>query len=103
MSCTVAACTEPPERRAGVAACCADLDGLPVEAPGLAYRPHMEKPSFGERFRYWFDGVMSRGVVALMGLLALASLLFIAAISALVWIFGLYPQPGGRTEELSFP
>src|SRR4051794_11412021 len=63
----------------------------------------MEKPSVAERFRYWFDGVMSRGVVALMGLLAMASLVFIAAVSLVVLIFRLYPQPGGQTERLSFP
>ena len=63
----------------------------------------MEKPSVGERFRYWFDGVMSRGVVALMGLLALASLVFIAAVSLVVLVFHLYPQADGQTETLSFP
>jgi voltage-gated potassium channel Kch len=62
----------------------------------------MDKPSMGERLRYWFDGVMSRGVVALMGLLGVATVAFIAAVSLIVFVFGLFPQPDGQTEELSF-
>ena len=44
----------------------------------------MNKTSFGERFRYWFDGVMSRGTGALVGLLALATLIFIVAVALIV-------------------
>ena len=51
----------------------------------------MNKPSAGERLRYWFDGVMSRGLVALIGLLALASLALIALVSLVVVVFGLFP------------
>ena len=61
----------------------------------------MDKPRFGERFRYWFDGVMSRGVIALMGLLALASLTLVALATLTVLIFGLYPKPAGQPDRLS--
>src|SRR6476659_2279145 len=63
----------------------------------------MQKPTTSERLRYWFDGVMSRGLVALMGLLALASLAFIAIVSLIVLVLRLYPQADGQTERLSFP
>jgi ion channel POLLUX/CASTOR len=51
----------------------------------------MNKTGFGARFRYWFDNVMARGTIALMGLLALASLVFIAIVAAIVVIFQLFP------------
>jgi len=47
----------------------------------------MKKTSFGERFRYWFDGVMSRGTGALIGLLALATLVFIVVVALVVQFF----------------
>lgn len=47
--------------------------------------------SFGERFKYWFDNVMARGAPAMMVLLGLASVLFIALIAAIVSIFSLFP------------
>jgi voltage-gated potassium channel Kch len=47
----------------------------------------MNKTSFGERFRYWFDGVMSRGTGALIGLLALATLVFIVVVALIVQFF----------------
>jgi voltage-gated potassium channel Kch len=51
----------------------------------------MNKPTAGERFRYWFDGVMSRGMIALIGLLALGSLVLIAIMTTVVVLFGLAP------------
>lgn len=42
---------------------------------------------------YKFDNIMSKGIASLIGLLAVASLVFIALISAVVVIFELYP-PG---------
>jgi len=44
----------------------------------------MNKTSFGERFRYWFDGVMSKGTGALIGLLALATVIFIVVVALVV-------------------
>ncbi|MDX2025629.1 CASTOR/POLLUX-related putative ion channel [Microcella sp.] len=51
----------------------------------------MSRPTLPERFRYWFDSVMARGTVSLMGLLALASGAFILAITGVVVAFQLYP------------
>jgi voltage-gated potassium channel Kch len=47
----------------------------------------MNKTSFSERFRYWFDGVMSKGTGALIGLLALATLIFIVVVALIVQFF----------------
>ncbi len=52
----------------------------------------VNKPSLRERARYWFDGVMARGTVALMGLLALATVVFIAVVAAVVQLFRLFPD-----------
>ena len=51
----------------------------------------MNKTSFGERFRYWFDGVMARGTGALMVLLAVVTVIFIALVALVVQLFGLFP------------
>ena len=51
----------------------------------------IQQVSFSERFKYWFDNVMARGAPAMMVLLGLASLVFIALIAAIVSIFGLFP------------
>jgi Trk K+ transport system NAD-binding subunit len=48
--------------------------------------------TLAERFRYWFDGVMARGTIALVGLLALATVVFILVIAAIVSLFGLFPS-----------
>jgi len=47
----------------------------------------MNKTGFGERLRYWFDGVMSKGTGALIGLLALATLIFIVVVALVVQFF----------------
>jgi len=60
----------------------------------------MNKTGFGERFRYWFDGVMSKGTIAIIGLLALVTVAFIALIAAVVAIFRLGPE---GDPEMSFP
>jgi voltage-gated potassium channel Kch len=44
----------------------------------------VNKPSLAERFRYWFDGYMSKGTIALVGLLALATFVFVLVIGAIV-------------------
>jgi voltage-gated potassium channel Kch len=43
----------------------------------------MDKPTRMERFRYWFDGWMSRGTVALMALLGIATLVFVVLLGAI--------------------
>ena len=44
----------------------------------------MKKPSISERFRYWFDGYMSKGTIALVGLLAAATFVFVLVIGTIV-------------------
>ena len=55
----------------------------------------MEQPKFGERVRYWFDNVMSRGTIALMGLLGLATVALVLVVGTLVWIFRAFPDDAG--------
>jgi voltage-gated potassium channel Kch len=59
----------------------------------------MNKVSFGERFRYWFDGVMSKGTIAIIGLLFVVTVAFIAVIAAIVSIFNIGPD----NEAIDFP
>ncbi len=48
--------------------------------------------SLRERFTYWFDNVMARGTVAVMGLLALATVVFVVVIALVVVLFGFFPS-----------
>jgi len=57
----------------------------------------MNKTTFSERFRYWFDNVMSRGAGAVIALLAVVTLIFIVLIAAVVQVFSILPA--GVTEE----
>src|SRR5882757_702517 len=61
----------------------------------------MNNNTAGERLRYWFDGVMSRGLIALVGLLALASVAFIAVVSFVVAYAGTWLYPSGE-QHYSF-
>lgn len=47
--------------------------------------------SCGEWFRYRFDNIMSRGAVALIGLLGLATVLLVVVVTGLVWVFRAFP------------
>lgn len=51
----------------------------------------MKKTSFGEKFRYWFDGIMAKGTIALIGLLFVITIVFIAIVSGIVAIFDIRP------------
>ena len=62
----------------------------------------MNKPGFGARLRYWFDNVMSKGLVALTGLLALVTFIFILVFAAIVVVFHIYPEPDGVADPLDF-
>jgi voltage-gated potassium channel Kch len=59
----------------------------------------MNKVSFGERFRYWFDGVMSKGTIAIIGLLFVVTVAFIAVIAAIVSLLNIGPDD----EAIDFP
>lgn len=50
------------------------------------------------KFHYWFDNLMSKGLIALIGLLTLASIIFVSVVSLVVVAFKLFP-PG---RNLSF-
>jgi hypothetical protein len=52
------------------------------------------KPSFTQRFQYWFDNVMSRGIAAQIALLAAFSLVIILAVSLFIKLIGLAPERG---------
>ena len=62
----------------------------------------MNKPTLSERVRYWFDGFMAKGTIALIGLLAVATALFILVISLIVLITGRGPgdDPAEFAETL---
>jgi voltage-gated potassium channel Kch len=47
------------------------------------------KPSWSQRFRYWFDNTMTKGPVSLIRWLALLSVLMILIISLIVWLIGI--------------
>ncbi len=55
----------------------------------------MKKPTFQEVFHYWFDNLMSRGTVALIGGLAVISLMMIFLAAALITIGGRIVAPQG--------
>ncbi|MEP6481782.1 MAG: hypothetical protein ABJA94_07220 [Rhodoglobus sp.] len=63
----------------------------------------MNKPTFGERVRYWFDNWMARGPIALIGLLGIATVVLVLVVFALVQIFtlfGQYPNDDKSTNPL---
>ena len=49
----------------------------------------MNKPSFFDRARYFFDNTMSRGPIALIGWLALLSAVVILIVTVFVWVAGI--------------
>ena len=58
------------------------------------------KPTFGQRLRYQFDNLMSRGTPALIGMLFVLSLVIVLVSGAVITIAGLALEDG--TEPLSF-
>ncbi len=59
----------------------------------------MTKPTLSERLRYWFDNWMSRGTLALMALLALATVVLVLVVGVVVWVFRQTPDDN---PDLSF-
>ena len=59
----------------------------------------MYKASMPDRLRYAFDNTMSKGTIALIGLLAALSTLVIGVIAAVVTVAGIAPEGG---DQLSF-
>jgi voltage-gated potassium channel Kch len=58
----------------------------------------VNKPSFGQKFRYRFDNVMARGPVAIVGLLALVTFLFILVVGLVVELTHAFPE-GVKAEN----
>jgi len=54
----------------------------------------VHKSSFKQKFQYWFDNIMSRGLAAQIALLAAFSLAIILAVSLFVKLIGLAPERG---------
>lgn len=53
-----------------------------------------------QRLRYWFDNTMSRGTIALIGWLAVVSLILIIIVSLVVTPLGLAPSEDGQSPNL---
>ena len=63
----------------------------------------MDKPSLGERFRYWFDNWMAKGTLALMALLGIATIVLVLVVFGLVMLFtalGQYPNDDPKSNPL---
>ncbi len=63
----------------------------------------MNKPSLGERARYWFDNWMAKGTLALMALLGIATILLVLVVFGLVMlftVFGQYPNDDPTSSPL---
>ncbi len=58
------------------------------------------KPSFRQKFQYFFDNVMSRGTPAMMGMLFILSLIVITLAGAVIALAGFTQSDG---EPLNFP
>jgi ion channel POLLUX/CASTOR len=58
----------------------------------------MEKITWQEKFRYWFDNVMAKGPLATIALLFVASVAFISVIGVLVTLLGFAPK--GEDDQL---
>jgi voltage-gated potassium channel Kch len=56
----------------------------------------MRKPTFKQRFGYWFDNMMAKGTPAMIVLLALASFILIFIAGLILVIFGI--RPAGYSE-----
>ncbi|MBC7870203.1 MAG: potassium transporter TrkA, partial [Chitinophagaceae bacterium] len=58
----------------------------------------MKKITFADRFRYFFDNTMSRGPIALIGWLAVVTLVLIICVTLIVSLTGVSPQRDDGTS-----
>jgi len=58
----------------------------------------MGAPTFSERLRYWFDNWMARGTLALMGLLALATIALVVVIGTIAFLLHAYPEDSAEGD-----
>ncbi|HEX4444762.1 MAG TPA: hypothetical protein VHZ81_14430 [Galbitalea sp.] len=78
-------------------------DSISIQAPhqqAPIQETNVNKPTFGEKFRYRFDNVMARGPLAIIGLLGLVTFIFILIVAVIIEIFGIHPD---GTPEKAFP
>jgi Trk K+ transport system NAD-binding subunit len=61
------------------------------------------KPTFKQRFQYFFDNFMSRGTGALISGLAIIALIVILTAAAVISIGGISFAPAGSESAMSFP
>lgn len=52
----------------------------------------MKRPTYKQRFGYWFDNTMAKGMPAMIMLLALASFILIFLAGLILFIFGIHPD-----------
>jgi voltage-gated potassium channel Kch len=76
-----------------------NVDKETYNQPNLTYGVSM-KPTFGQRFRYQFDNLMSRGTPALIGMLFVLSLIVVFIAGAVISIAGFMQE--GENSRLSF-
>ncbi len=62
----------------------------------------MGAPTLLERLRYWFDNLMARGTLALMGLLGLATVVLVVVIGTVAFLVHAYPDdaPDGDLVDI---
>lgn len=58
------------------------------------------KPTFRQKFKYWFDNLMSRGTPAMIGMLFVLSLAVVLVAGAIISIAGFVQE--GQTERIPF-
>lgn len=58
----------------------------------------MGKPTASERLRYWFDNWMSRGPIALIGLLGLATVILVVVVGTLAYLFHAFPEDAAEGD-----
>src|SRR3954451_772851 len=60
----------------------------------------MQQVTARQRLLYWFDNVMSRGTSALIGLLALGSLVLIGIVALVMLVFGITDDSGEAPDPV---
>ncbi len=61
---------------------------------GVSPKEIKPKKAFKEKSRYFFDGLMSRGTLSLIGFLAIISLALIIIFTVILWLINLIPGQG---------
>src|SRR4030067_2799344 len=61
---------------------------------GISTKEIKPKKTFREKSRYFFDNLMSRGTLSLIGFLAIISLALIIIFTIILWLINLLPGKG---------